>query len=270
MWSFENNVCEKIDDEVWKICTYPSIENDSYLISSYGRIKNAITGKILKPYELVRDVKTENVYYIIKLKYLNPLTKEIRYKNFRLHRLVAWEFCVHKPNMNIVEHINNNKLDNYYRNLKWSNSGENTRNAIKTGRLNICGEKNIKNKYDESLIHFICSLMEEGKTNKEILLLLAGNKATIRNESKLWTLICHIRSKDRFTHIACQYNYEAIFSLTDEDKKIIDLLSNGFENLDIMKMYGYEHINQNTALYSKILKCRKIYNIRSTTIESIV
>lgn len=144
MWTFEKNVCKKTDDEVWKICTYPLIEKDSYLISSYGRIKNNITGRILKPYELVRDVKTKNVYYIIKLKYADRKTGNIRYKNFRLHRLVAWEFCEHLGSMDVVEHINDNKLDNYYKNLKWSNQGDNTRNAIKTGRLNIKGSQMFK------------------------------------------------------------------------------------------------------------------------------
>lgn len=200
MWTFEKNICKKIDDEAWKVCTYPSIEKNSYLISSYGRIKNNITGRILKPYELVRDVKTENVYYIIKLKYVDRKTGNIRYKNFRLHRLVAWEFCEHIGSMDVVEHINDNKLDNYYKNLKWSNQGDNTRNAMKTGRLNIKGSRNIHAKYDESYIHFICSLMEEGKSNKEILYILSGHDATIRKNGKEWSLICHLRSKDRYTH----------------------------------------------------------------------
>lgn len=268
MWSFEKNICKKIDEERWKICTYPGIVDGLYSVSSYGNIKNNKTGKILVPYKLIRNSKQENVYYIIKLKCYDELTGKKKYKNFRLHRLIAWEFCEHIENMNIVEHLNDNKLDNYYLNLKWSNQGENTRNAIKTGRLNIYGENNIHSKYKEEFIRFICKLMENGKTNKEILHIIAGKDATIRKNGKEWSLICHIRSKDRFTHIACQYNYEPVFHLSDEEKKIIKLMINGKENLDIMKMYGYSNTKENTALYSKILKCRKIYNMGSTTRES--
>lgn len=270
MWSFEKNQCEKIDKEEWKECTYPSIEKGSYSVSSYGRIKNNETGKILKPYTLVRDIPTENVYYIIKLKCYDFSSKTIKYKNFRLHRLIAWEFCSRDGKMDVVEHINDNKLDNYYKNLKWSSYGENTRNAIKTNRLNICGEHNIHSVYKESFIRSICKLMDEGKTNKEILLILDGENATIRKNSATWSLICHLRSKDRFTHIACEYKYEPVINLSDDENNIIDLLMNGYENLDIMKLYGYNKISENTTLYSKILKCRKVCNIRSTTIEKVL
>lgn len=268
MYSFEKNICEKQEEEIWKICTYPMVEQDNYYISSYGRIKNAITNKILAPYELIRDAKTENVYYIIKLKYRNPMNNKTAYKNFRVNRLVAWEYCKKKKGHDIVEHINDNKLDNYFRNLKWSTHGKNTRNAIKTGRLNISGENNKYNKYSVILIHFLCKLMEMGKSNKEILLIWCGNTATIRKNSKEWGLINHLRKKDRFTDIAIQYNYEPEFNLSDDDKKIIEYMESGKENIEIMNIYGYSTSTDNTALYSQILKCRKIYKIRSTTRES--
>lgn len=267
MYSFQNKICEKQEEEVWKICSYPTVIKDAYFISSYGQIKNAITGRILKQYELVRDSKTENVYYIIKLKFYDHLKREIRYKNFRVSRLVAWEFCEKPEGCNIVEHVNDNKLDNYFRNLKWSTSGVNTRNAIKTCRLNINGESNTNNKYSEMLIHFLCSLMEEGKSNKEILLIWCGKDATIRKNAKEWSLINHLRSKDRFTDIAIQYDYDALFHISENDKKILSYIDEKKENIDIMKIFGYNTPNDNTALYSEILKCRKIYNIRSTTRE---
>ena len=268
MYSFEVNVCEKQEDEIWKPCTYPSVEKDAYLISSYGRIKNAITNRILKQYKLVRDEKMENVYYILQLTHVHPKTGKLRYKNFRMNRLVAWEYCDNKEDGDIVEHINDNKLDNYFRNLKWSTSGKNTRNAIKTGRLNISGENNPTNKYSEILIHFICGLMEEGKSNKEILFILCGYDATIRKNGKQWSLINHLRAKDRFTNICKEYNYEPKQNISEKDKEIISYIKEGKENIDIMKIYGYESINDDTALYSQILKCRKIYDIGSTTRES--
>ena len=267
MYSFEVNVCEKEEEEMWKLCTYPTVEKHSYLVSSYGRIQNVVTGRILKLYKLVKPGFPENVYYIIKLKSRDPLTKHKKYKNFRVSRLVAWEFCELKEGCNVVEHINDNKLDNYFRNLKWSTSGENTRNAMKTGRLKIRGEDHANCKYDPLLIHFLCGLIEEGRSNKEVLRIWCGKDATLKTEPRKYAIISHLRAKDRFTDIAQQYDYEVIFRLSDEDKKILEYIESGKENIDIMNIYGYERFNDNTSLYSQIVRCRRIYNIRSTTRE---
>ena len=166
-------------------------------------------------------------------------------------------------------HLNDNKLDNYYKNLKWGTKGENTREAIKTGRLRIQGKYNHNNVYEESYIRKICKLMEDGKTNKEILYIITNNKnATIRKNGKEWSLICHLRSKDRFTDIAIEYDYKPVFNLSEKDKEIIELIKNGKENIEVMNYYGYSKMLDNTALYAKILKCRKIIKICSTTRES--
>ena len=267
MYSFEKNISIKDEPEVWKDITYPSIVEKSYLISSYGRIKNAKTGKILKLYPLVRDLKTENIYYIIKLKSYTKSETSIKYKNFRVNRLVAWEFCENRAMIKIVMHLNNNKLDNYYKNLKWGTIGENTRDAFHQKLVNIEGRNNIQNVYDEEYIHYICKMMEDGFTNKEILLKIVGEKATIRKNPKEWSLIYHLRHKDRFTEIALQYNYLPEINVLPLEKRIYQLLFEGKENIDIMKIYGYNTIKDNTKLYSCILKCRKIIKICSTTRE---
>ena len=92
MFSFETNLTEKIDDEIWKPITYPGIVPNEYSISSYRNIKDIKTGKILKQYLLIRDIKTENVYYIIKLKFID-FNDIVKYKNYRVNRLVGWEYC---------------------------------------------------------------------------------------------------------------------------------------------------------------------------------
>ena len=271
MYTFENKICKKDEKEIWKNCTYPGIKENQYSVSNYGRIKNNDSGKILIPYKLVRDLKTENVYYIIKLKFYDSEKNIYRYKNFRLNRLIAWDFVPKNRDMNLcVMHINDNKLDNYYKNLKWGTKGENTRAAIISGRLNISGKNNHNNIYGESYIRTICKMMESGKTNKEILYFLSNDpNATIRKYPKIWSLISHIRAKDRFTDITLEYNYTPKFNLSQKDKDIIQMMYNGDENIDIMEYYGYTKISHNTALYSKILKCRKIIKICSTTRENM-
>ena len=270
MYTFEKNVSVKDEDEIWKKCTYPYVVDNEYSVSSYGNIRNDKTGKILKPYKLVRHVSTENVYYIIKLKFNDIIENKVRYKNFRVNRLIAWEFCPDNRDIKLcVMHKNDNKLDNYYKNLKWGSIGLNTREAILSGRLNIQGINNCNHVYEEDYIRYICKLMEDGKTNKEVLFIITGNeKATIRKNSKEWSLICHLRAKDRFTEIALQYDYKPVFNLSPVDNTIIKLMKRGKENIDIMHIYGYEKISDNKTFYRQILKCRKIMKICSTTIDS--
>ena len=93
-------------DEIFK-----SIEDSlygnfpKYLISNYGRIKKS--NKIIKP------KITDEGYLTIRL-YLNK-----KAKNIPIHRLVC-EFFNNRPNsVLVVNHINEIKHDNYYKNLEW-------------------------------------------------------------------------------------------------------------------------------------------------------
>lgn len=55
-------------------------------------------------------------------------------KHLRVHRLVAFAFDLpRRPDQNIVDHKNRNKLDNRVENLQWANSSENGLNAIQPG-----------------------------------------------------------------------------------------------------------------------------------------
>ena len=63
------------------------------------------------------------------------------------------------------------------------------------------------------------------------------------------------------------YRYELKIILSNDEKEIIKLMFLGKENIDIMKIYGYMKITDNSKLYSSILKCRKIIKICSTTRE---
>ena len=62
--------------------------------------------------------------------------------------------------------------------------GENTRDAIFSKRLKISGSNNINAVYDEEYIHYICSLMEKGKSNKDILFIIAGKMQLLEKIQK--------------------------------------------------------------------------------------
>ena len=107
--------------EKWKFVPLKSFK-EKYKISNYGRVKNIETSKILKQ-------QVKNGYHYCALN-----CKPIEQKR-RTHRLVALAF-VDNPdwdNNDIVNHIDGNKLNNYYENLEWTTIKGNNEHAAKTG-----------------------------------------------------------------------------------------------------------------------------------------
>lgn len=103
---------------MWKeIAEYENI----YVINEYGIIKNLKTNHILKS-------------FISKSGYLKVhLWKENKEKNKYVHRLVAETFIEKLENNLVVNHIDGNKLNNYYLNLEWVTSGINNKKAYDIG-----------------------------------------------------------------------------------------------------------------------------------------
>jgi hypothetical protein len=98
----------KIEDEVWKIITFA---DKKYEVSNYGRVKsycyNKNEGKILKAGQ------TKGFYTV-------TFKTNGKKKTFLVHKLVAIFFVPKdNDNQNIAIHLDWNKGNNYYKNLKW-------------------------------------------------------------------------------------------------------------------------------------------------------
>lgn len=94
---------------------------ENYEVSDEGRIRNTKTNRILK-------LKLGNRgYYEICLSNNGVKT------NFRVHRLVASHFISNPNNLNVINHKDENKLNNCANNLEWCTSKYNTNygNCIK-------------------------------------------------------------------------------------------------------------------------------------------
>jgi len=90
---------------------------DNYEISSFGRVRNNITSKIVNP-------KSKNdTYYNI------DLSKNGLSKKYKIHRLVAEAFCEKQEGCNIVDHIDRNKKNNRFTNLRWTTQSINIKNG---------------------------------------------------------------------------------------------------------------------------------------------
>ncbi len=104
-------------DEIFKnIGVMNNIDFCLYDISNYGKVRNTKTRQILRP-----GLSTTG-YYIVSLVYGN--NQKISRK---IHQLVAFKFCEKSTELkDCVNHIDENKLNNYYKNLEWMTSRENT------------------------------------------------------------------------------------------------------------------------------------------------
>jgi hypothetical protein len=90
---------------------------DNYSVSSFGRVKNTDTGRVLRG-----ELGTHG-YLIISL------SKNGKGKTFRVHILVAHAFIDNPNNKKCVDHINNDRLNNNRSNLRYASHKENNQNA---------------------------------------------------------------------------------------------------------------------------------------------
>lgn len=96
-------------DELWKdIDGYPN-----YMVSNYGRVKNCMRNKILRPGLGGNGYLTVCLY-----------DKGIG-KSYRLNRLVALAFIPNPDNKPEVNHNDEDKLNNFASNLSWMTKAEN-------------------------------------------------------------------------------------------------------------------------------------------------
>ena len=102
----------------------------NYEISSFGRVRNATTGKM-------RSIQTKcDGYQYVALSKDNHLTKHY------IHRLVASAFIPNHNNSPVVDHIDHNKSNNMAKNLRWATFQENSYNRQKS-KNKSCGSKGV-------------------------------------------------------------------------------------------------------------------------------
>ena len=109
-------------------------EFPNYSVSSFGRIKNNKTGRILKP-----SLK-QNGYYGIRLSKTNNVFDK------HIHRLIGEAFISNPNNKPCIDHIDNNRANNNINNLRWVSQTENNMNMIlntrnKTNCKGVCFQK---------------------------------------------------------------------------------------------------------------------------------
>jgi hypothetical protein len=112
------------ESEIWLL-----IPDYDYSISSYGRVRNNKTNHIL------HGKKNLSGYLQVALR------KDGKQKWFLIHRLVAQLFTPNLFGGGEIDHIDGNRLNNHYENLRWCSSSENSLYIPKTKRRSPKGKR---------------------------------------------------------------------------------------------------------------------------------
>ena len=203
----------------FKKIDYKNIKKDSYLISVDGKIFSLLTNKILKQKE------DKDGYKSISLQ-----TNDGSRVTERIATLVLYTF-IGKPPLGMkdptVEHIDGNKTNNNYKNLKWLERGVNS----STRKIKPKGELNGQAILNEEKVLKICELLKENKMSQKEIANMFGVKESI---------ITSIKTKKTWGYLTKDYIFEVKNQKNKKDSliqkdNIIYLLLLNVEAKDIIK-----------------------------------
>lgn len=216
-------------EEAFRDITYPGVKRGVYLIGDCGTVVNKRRGTSLT-WRYDKDG-----YPIVGL-YKDDGGRS----TYRVHRLVAWEFCEgydESSGRTIVNHIDSDTSYPYYENLEWCTYSENTIHSFKYGnKEGIKGEASNFAKYNESQIREVCRLAEAGYDRRYI------SEVTGVTKSYLPDII----NRKKWTHVSKDYNLPEVkthpYRFFHEDARmvIMDLLRSGKRPMEICEILGLE------------------------------
>src|SRR4029077_1427245 len=153
---------------------------DRYEVSSFGRVRNFWTGRVLKPGQ------QRHGYFAVRLARNNTTGPSIP-----IHRLVAKVFLGPIPNGKEVHHIDHNKQNNLVSNLRYVTHQENVRSCWENGRLSKKGSENSFSKLNESQVKEILTVKKFHGRNRQLAIKYCVDECTILdiNKGRTWTHI---------------------------------------------------------------------------------
>ena len=149
------------------------VKNSNYLLDELGNIINQKSGSAIKLQINQKGYKCCNLYI------------EGKYRNFKLHKLIAEYFIPNPNNYSCINHIDGDKLNNSLLNLEWCTLSHNTKHAYKLGLI-----KRNKLFSDDIEKEIYLILLSKKYTQHKVAKLYNTNQATIHNiwkrQSQLW------------------------------------------------------------------------------------
>lgn len=131
-------------DEIWKDCKH---YEGLYQVSNYGRVKSLERDIVykdgrkrhVKEHFLIQRVSYNGYLYV-------GLSKYGKFKQEKVHRLVAMAFISNPDNKPHINHIDEDKQNNYVDNLEWVTSKENNNYGNHNEKISIALKQTNKNK----------------------------------------------------------------------------------------------------------------------------
>ena len=153
-----------------------------FLISDFGRLFS-INGRWKGLKELKPGIGKKEGYYITSLR-MKPKRETIR-----IHQLVGNHFVDNPDNKPQLNHKDGNKLNNHYLNLEWCTIAENIEHAVRTGLIDMKGEKHFHAKLKDPDIKSIFQMRLNGFRMSDIGNRFGVSRRTIGDvlNRKLWT-----------------------------------------------------------------------------------
>ena len=215
-------------------CYYMNNVETYYYISKNGRVYSTKTHKFLKP-----SIGTDGRYQVC-------LTIEGKSISEKIHIMVYRTYIGDIPEGFTINHIDENFLNNYYKNLEVVSRSDNTIKYLK----NHGWKDAFKKKYSDKLIHSICSELKEG-----IYYRIIAKKYNIPI-NYMYGLVHYKHRKS----IVEQYrpfptsSYRIKSDRSDDKNKIASLILNGLSNMEICEQLNIDYNNANTKIISKLRK----------------
>jgi len=154
-----------------------------FIITNHGRLFS-INGKWKGVHEVGNHV--DQLGYKFTTLRMNP-----KYRQVRLHQLVAENFIPNLENKPQINHKDGNKLNNHYLNLEWCTISENMKHAFRIGLIDRKGEKHENAKLKNSDIPKIFKLRKQGLIMRVIGNHFGVNRRTISDvlDGSCWSHI---------------------------------------------------------------------------------
>lgn len=154
----------------------------------------------------------------------------------KVHRLVYLAFIGPIKDGMVIDHIDDNKLNNYYMNLQQITPSENSRKSFVSG----ANKDNVVWTKDE--VKQICQMIEANKSNNDIFAELGIEEGAKRNQCQL--LIEQLRRGQIHPDIAHRYNFQSYISgINKKDAK--------FNINEVMDIYMRLMLGENLLILQK-------------------
>lgn len=193
---------QEFTDEFYFV-TYPGVRPYMYGVNIYGEFASFVPNRERK----LKPDYDRGGYERYRLRTTNPA--DDKYMHVLASRMVAWEF-VGKPENYMeleVNHVDGIHMHNFYKNLEWVTTQENTMHKVIHG-LAASSEKHGWNKHREDVVRDVISLMEMELPAPDIAAVIIQrypklySKHTKRDYDRIRGLVSKIKNRTSWYRIA--------------------------------------------------------------------